>query len=273
MQFWCNLTQPVFFTVGIIKGYIMAIQAVIFDLDGALVDTESLKAIAYARTVQELSPRLIPEENIIAVYKELVGLPQREVAVGLVKHFGLEENARKHRRELGVTTSWQVLVRFQLDYYSGLLYNPEIIRRQAYPHIPALLSEIQRAGFKIGLVSMSPFPQVQRILTVLQLVEVFDFIATREDVNLPKPDPEIYLLVAAELKVAPANTLVIEDSPTGIQAALAAGMRCIAVTTPFTRAQIHSSPLLDGRWIAGQSADLLALTRSILSEDANSTNK
>jgi len=81
------------------------------------------------------------------------------------------------------------------------------------------------------------------------LADAFDFVATRDDVERGKPDPEIYQLVARELDVPPAECLVIEDSPSGVKAALAAGMWCVAVTTPFTRQRIHAKGLLDERWI------------------------
>ena len=71
-----------------------------------------------------------------------------------------------------------------------------------------------------------------------------------------KPDPEIYTLVARELGVSADECLVIEDSATGIKAALAAGMRCIAVTTKFTRTAVHASGLLDDPWIVDTPSDL-----------------
>ena len=64
-----------------------------------------------------------------------------------------------------------------------------------------------------------------------------------------KPDPEVYLLISGKLDVPPNECLAIEDSPPGVQAALAAGVWCIAVTTDFTREAIHESKLLDEKWI------------------------
>lgn len=83
------------------------------------------------------------------------------------------------------------------------------------------------------------------------------FVASRDDVENGKPNPEIYLLVADELGVSPDVCLVIEDSPAGVEAALAAGMHCIAVTTPFTRKRLFESGILDERWIVDNPATLL----------------
>ena len=67
-----------------------------------------------------------------------------------------------------------------------------------------------------------------------------DFIVTVDDVEHGKPDPEIHQLVTRELRVPPSQCLVIEDSPSGVKATLAAGTWCIAVTTPFTRKELRT---------------------------------
>ncbi|MBS1250238.1 MAG: Validoxylamine A 7'-phosphate phosphatase [Chloroflexi bacterium] len=104
---------------------------------------------------------------------------------------------------------------------------------------------------------MSRGQQAQRVLKVLDLVDAFDFIATRDDVERGKPDPEIYQLVSQELDVLPTECLVIEDSPSGVEAALAAGMWCIAVSTPFTKQKLHAEQLLDESWIVDDPDTLL----------------
>jgi beta-phosphoglucomutase len=103
---------------------------------------------------------------------------------------------------------------------------------------------------------MSHCPQANRVLLILAIKDDFDFIATRDDVENGKPDPQIYLLVAKELKVLPLETLVIEDSPAGVKAALNAGMGCIVVTTDFTRKSIHASRLLSEQWVIDNPAEL-----------------
>lgn len=115
---------------------------------------------------------------------------------------------------------------------------------------------------------MSHCVQVNRILEILELINAFDFVASRDDVEHGKPDPEIYLLVSDVLQVPPEQCLVIEDSPSGVKAAKAAGMWCIAVTTPFTREGVHELGILKERWIVDDPTCVTDVVRQLVAERA-----
>jgi beta-phosphoglucomutase-like phosphatase (HAD superfamily) len=106
------------------------------------------------------------------------------------------------------------------------------------------------------------------VLTTLELNEAFDFVATRDDVERGKPDPEIYLLVGQVLDIPVERYLVLEDSPSGVKAALDAGMWCIAVTTPFTRQSLTGSGLLESEWIVNQPDQVLPVVQAMLEQRA-----
>jgi HAD superfamily hydrolase (TIGR01549 family) len=241
------------------------IQTIIFDLDGTLVQTEILKAESYARAAQELNSRLKIEE-VMEAFKAVVGLPRREVAETLLKRFQLQEAAEKRLVEFGVLKPWQVFVQIRLQIYEKMLEDPRILHDHLCPHNVGLLGYAREQGLKTGLATMSHCKQAQKVLEILQLMPLFHFIATRDDVENGKPDPEIYWLVARELGVEPRDCLVIEDSPSGVKAALAAGMHCICVTTDFTRKAIHESGLLPKRWIVDEPRQLLAVATALLQE-------
>jgi beta-phosphoglucomutase-like phosphatase (HAD superfamily) len=208
------------------------ILAVIFDLDGTLVETEELKALSYARAAVELRPEL-REAEVVEAFKDVVGLSRQEVAKGLLQRFGLEAAARARLAEFGVSSPWQAYVQVRQRLYEAMLADPALLRRQQYPHNIAYLEKVQRQGCRIALATMS----------------------------YCKPDPEIYLLVARELGVPAADCLVIEDSPAGVKAALAAGMNVVAVSTPFTRQRLHESGLLPPQHIVddpGMLPDVIA---------------
>ena len=207
------------------------------------METEELKALSYARAAVELRPEL-READVVDAFKDFVGLSRQEVAKGLMQRFGLEAAARVRAPEFGVNTPWQAFIQVRQRIYEAMLDNPELLLSQRYPHNIAYLQKVRHSGVRIGLATMSYCDQAQRVLKVLGLSNAFDFIATRDDVEHGKPDPEIYFLLARELEVQPVDCLVIEDSPAGVQAALAAGMNVVAVSTPLTRQRLYGSGLL-----------------------------
>jgi HAD superfamily hydrolase (TIGR01509 family) len=242
------------------------IRAMIFDLDGTLVQTERLKALSYARAAVELCPSTLGEAEVVEAFKEVVGLPRRKVAQALIERFGLYETAQSRMAELGVNTPWQAYVQMRMRFYDEMLADPEVLRVNQWPHNVALLHQARQIGCKVALATMSRCRQAQRVLDVLELADAFDFVASRDDVERGKPDPEIYELVANEIDVSPAECLVLEDSPSGVRAALAAGMWCIAVTTPFTKKAIHVGGLLDDRWIVDDPTALQAVVQQMVAE-------
>lgn len=244
------------------------IKAMIFDLDGTLVQTERLKAISYARAAVELCPDTLTEAEVIEAFKQVVGRSRQEVAVALIERFTLEEAARARMAEFGVSTPWQAFVQVRLRIYQAMLDDPEVLRSNQWPHNVSLLHQARRNGCKTALATMSVREQARRVLDVLDLNDAFDFIATRDDVEHGKPDSEIYQLVARELRVLPHESLVIEDSAAGVKAVLAAGMACIAVPTDFTRETIHAERLLDERWVVNDPTQLETVVQQMFVERA-----
>ena len=242
------------------------INAMIFDLDGTLVQTERLKALSYARALLELCSDNVTEAQVIEAFRDVVGLSRRQVAARLLAKFSAEGAAKQHAAEFGVHTPWQAFIQIRLRYYESMVADPQVLRDNQWPHNMALLESARRADCKVGLATMSHCQQVQHVLKALELTDSFDFIATRDDVEQGKPDPEIYLLTAQGVGVPASQCLVIEDSPTGVQAALNAGMWCIAVATPFTRKKLYESNLLDQGWIVDDPKQLPTVLEKMLAE-------
>jgi len=245
------------------------IEAVIFDLDGTLVQTEKLKAISYARAVTDLCPHDIKEEQVIEAFRDVVGLPRREVAQALVDKFDLSARASERMKEFGVSAAWQAFVQVRLRHYERMLQDADLILSHEWPHNLAVLEEARGANCKTALATMSRCPQAARILEILKLQDAFDFIATRDDVDRGKPDPEIYNLVASELGSPSERCIVLEDSPSGVQAAVAAGMWCVAVTTPFTKEGVHALGFLEERWIVDDPSRVANVVREMIAERIN----
>lgn len=244
------------------------IRAAIFDLDGTLVETEELKALSYAQAAVELRSEL-NEADVLDAFKDVVGLSRQEVATALLERFGLEATARARMAELGVSEPWQAYVEVRQRLYEAMLEDPELLLKQRWLHNITLLHELRRLGCRIALATMSYRNQVKRVLEALDLSDAFDFIASRDDVGQGKADPEIYLLVARVLDVLPTECLVIEDSPAGVKAALAAGMTVVAVSTPLTRQRLHESGLLPPELIVDDPDILPQVVDDIIARHQN----
>ena len=109
------------------------IQAMIFDLDATLVQTEKLKALSYAKAAIDLCPHAGSEGEVIEAFKSFVGLPRRKVAEDLVDRFALEPKAIACMEEFGVSAPWQAFVQVRLSHYERMLADPQAMigqRRQ-----------------------------------------------------------------------------------------------------------------------------------------------
>lgn len=204
------------------------------------------------------------EEQVIEAFREVVGLPRREVAQALVEKFDLSARASERMDEFGVSAAWQAFVQIRLQHYERMLMDSDLILSHEWPHNLAVLEQARNANCKTGLATMSRCPQTARVLEILKLQDAFDFIATRDDVERGKPDPEIYHLVASELGIKNERCIVLEGSPSGVRAAVAAGMMCVAVTTPFTKEGVHELGLLEERWIVDEPSRVSGVVREMI---------
>jgi len=241
------------------------IKALIFDLDGTLVQTEVLKAKSYAKAAVELNPSL-NEEEVTTAFKDFVGLSRKEVAKGLLNRFDLGEAATARMKEFDVAKPWQAFVDIRMDSYFQMISDPQILKENLCPYNLGLLKWARQEGYPTGLGTMSHRKEAYRVLDILNIRSDFDVISTFQDVEHGKPDPEIYNLLAQELRVSHSEALAIEDSPSGIRAALAAHISCIAVPSDFTREGVRKLPPSNALRIADNPPDLLETAKNFISE-------
>lgn len=234
------------------------IAACLFDLDGTLIDSEPLKTQSHVRTVLELLGGSERSETEIAdAANRLIGVPTPDTAIDLIARFGLEEATAMHQKALGLSAPWQAYSALQQDHYHRLLDRPGTLETAQFSGAVAVLKKVRSRGLKTALGSMSFRQDVDRVLAILHWVDLFDAVMTGDEISQGKPDPEIYLRLAAALKVSPAECLVLEDSPSGIAAALAAGMVCLAVPNALTRQAVLAMEELDRAYLVKDQAQLL----------------
>lgn len=188
------------------------IEAVIFDLDGSLVDSMWLW-----RTIDiEYLGRFgipLPED----LQSKIEGMSFHETAIYFKEHFLIPDPLEQ------IKDDWN---RMAWDKYAN-----EVPLK---PGIPEFLEGCRTNGIRLGIATSNSRELVENIALVHGLKDLFSSIMTGCDVGRGKPAPDIYLAVAGELGVEPARCLVFEDIIPGIQAGLSAGMRVCAVEDPYS---------------------------------------
>ncbi len=185
------------------------IKAVIFDMDGVLIDSEMLYLEDLLKFVRIKNPK-IKLEDLVSV----VGMTDRDTWE-VVEHAvnngqswaDIREDYRKQRQ-----------IYETIDYRS-------IFREEA----GSLILELKKMGYRLAVASSTKLPLVTRVLTENEIIGYFDQVVSGNMFRRSKPDPEIYCYTAEKLGVNPSECLVIEDSTVGITAASRAGMKIAAV--------------------------------------------
>lgn len=184
------------------------IKAIIFDMDGVLVNTEPHHLILEKKLFEQLGLHINNDEH-----GNYLGLSTRQMWIEITRNHDLpyttEYLTEKNRREI-------------IKYFSL----PDEI--ELMPGARDLLEKLNEKGIPVALASASEAAVVDLILSKTGLKKYFRFIVSLEAVGKSKPEPDIYLHTAGLLSVAPEECLVIEDSPNGIKAAKSANMICIA---------------------------------------------
>jgi beta-phosphoglucomutase len=184
-------------------------RAIIFDMDGTLVDNMRFHTEAWGKMLEENGVRMNAHDFLV----KTAGKTNREILPGV---FG--ELSEERINELGE--------RKESLYRAAFL--PE---RRPVEGVTDFLEAARRLGVKMAVATAAPAANMEFILDGLDLRRFFDAITTADEITNGKPDPEIFLKSAEKLRVEPENCLVFEDAVGGFEAAHRAGMKSIGIAT------------------------------------------
>ena len=198
-------------------------KAVIFDMDGVLTDSEPLINLAAVAMFREEGVTVQPDD-----FLPFVGTGEERYIGGVAEkyHFALDLALAKKRT---------------YEIYLALV--PEKLR--AFPGAPELVRTCQQAGLKVAVASSADLIKIEANLRKIGLPPAeWDAVVSAEDATHKKPAPDLFLAAARKLSLPPRECVVIEDAVNGIQAAQAAGMRCVAVAQTFPAEKLQAADLV-----------------------------
>ena len=187
----------------------MNAEAVIFDMDGVLVDTAEAHCASWQRLAADFGIEISRQE-----FLKTFGRPSSEIIRLRFPDDLTDEDTRR-------------LAERKEAHYRELAAG----RVKLIPHALDLLERLAEAGVRMAIGSSAPPENVEQVLDLFSLGRFFRTTVNGGDVSRGKPNPEVFLLAAERLGTNAVRCVVIEDAPAGIEAARAAGMTAIALTT------------------------------------------
>lgn len=195
--------------------------ALLFDLDGVVLDSITAHVCAWQQTLAPLGIDVSLREMTL-----LEGMPTIPMARKLIE---------MHQ---GPACTEEQVARLAVTKRSLFL---RLLDPRPLPGIVPLLHNLHGRGYRLALVTGNAASAVAGLLPALGVDHLFELTVTADDVACGKPDPEPYLAAAGRLGVSPADCLAVENAPLGIQSAKAAGMRCVALETTLPAGELTAA--------------------------------
>lgn len=202
------------------------IHAVLFDMDGVLVDSIPLHRKAWNSALAEKKLPLLDPDR----YSSMLGRTSRNILSG---------HLDAHQLRLPAPLQKEIIVNKER-------YLRELLKKSAQmtPGVISWLSFFKRKQIRCAVASSAEMGNIVAVLDLLELADYFASIISGSRLPASKPDPTIFLLAAASLGVMPENCLVIEDAPDGIRAAKTANMLSCALATTLPLDELKRADLL-----------------------------
>jgi len=221
----------------------MTQKAVIFDMDGVLVDSEKLWKQAEKEIFSSLGVNVTDEDSEVTK-----SMTTTEVSEFWFNKFPWQSKSLETVEQMVVSRVMELITTEDCKING----------------IKEFIEKLKNNNYKIGLATNSPYKIIPTVLEKLEVTGLFDVISSAEFEENGKPDPAIYINTAAKLNVATKNCLVIEDSHSGMLAAKKAGMTVIAFTNGNPEANFDIADFTINQFddLAGDKLNLYDLTCS-----------
>jgi len=197
--------------------------AVIFDMDGVIIDNTKYHALAWQQACKKFGKTLTLEQ----VKNNVLGRFNREVFAELLGYKPSKSEARR--------------LALQKEAYYRKIYAHAI---KPLAGVRKFLDELKSANIKVAIATAAPPVNVKWVMARTKLKKYFKIIVDDTGVKKGKPAPDIFLKVAKKLKVSPKNCVVFEDGMLGIKAGLAAKMKVVGVATSHKPQEIKHTDLV-----------------------------
>ncbi|TMN94091.1 HAD family phosphatase [Pseudoalteromonas sp. S558] len=198
----------------------MTLKAILFDMDGTLVDSESMHFVCWSKLLKPYGVSYTEDDFC----QRFSGRPTLEAAIEI-----------KQEHNLSVTAQFLADEKYRLFGEYVITHLPALM-----PFTEQTLKAVKNSGLKMALVTGSAKSEAIPILKGLGFYELFDTVVTKDDVVNPKPAGDPYTLALKQINIQAGNAIAVEDTFTGVTAANNASLRVVAIANKHTQSHDFS---------------------------------
>lgn len=199
------------------------IKAILFDLDGTLVDTMTLHFAAWKKSIKQLYGINIKKED----FYRLEGIKLKKIAPTILKEYNFDTSTINYKQLITLKEKF-FLEKYKLKYY---------------PYVLSTIKNIKLRKIKLGIVTSGLKKRLSKSLP-REFLTNFDVIITGDDTKQGKPSKQPFYIAMKKLKLSPRECIIVENAPLGIKSAKKAKMFCFAITSTLQKRYLSEADII-----------------------------